>query len=197
MQYASVLRQISSRLQRINGIQHSFKVEDFVMPTDHENTLLISECGQDADLAICLQRDLLHELSGLSFPRDFSLQVFPRVSLLVEELSHFHFYCVNATEHRKISALEMEVQAEVDKFSFALDCLEELNLKNLEDQVFGILFDQLNLGDWVRDEERSRYQEAHQIARAFCRKLLRTEEDRAKMIQEYYRLPSEARFNPK
>jgi len=197
MTYGPILLQVDSRLKKINGIQHSWQVEDFVMPTETENTLLISERGEDADLAICLQKDLLDELSGLSFPNDFSLKVFPRVSLLVEELSHFHFYCVNATHQRKISALEMEVQAEVDKFSFALDCLEEMNLRNLEDDVFGILFNQLQLGPWVKSEERSRYQEAHQIARAFCRKLLRSTTDRSATIQEFYRMSPEERLNPK
>jgi len=197
MQYARVLSQVSSRLKKINGIEHSWQVEDFVMPTESENTLLISERGEDADLAVCLQRDLLEELRGLSLPHDFSLQVFPRVSLLVEEISHFHFYCVNASQQRKISALEMEVQAEVDKFAFAVDCLEELNQKNFEDQIFGLLFDELHLGSWVKEDEKARYQEAHRIARAFCRKLLRSSGDRAAMIQEYYRLPSEERLNPK
>jgi hypothetical protein len=192
-----LIDQIEFRLREINGVSHFLHARDFVMPTKAQNTLLISETGDHADIAICLMESLLNRFQSLRLPQDFTLEVQPALSVIVEELSHFNFYCVNASHGREISGLDMELQAEIDKFSFALDCLHEQNLKGFEDQLFEMHFGQLRLGEWVKPEEQERYVVAHSIARAFCRELLRQSEvgDRRSLLQRFFKAPLGSRLS--
>ena len=192
-----LIDQIELRLREMNGVSHYLHARDFILPTKAQNSLLIAEKNGQADVAICLTEALLKRFESLQLPQDFSLEVQPALSVIVEELSHFNFYCVHASHGREITGLDMELQAEIDKFSFALDCLHEQNLKDLEDQLFEMHFGRLQLGDWVKPEEEERYAEAHRIARAFCRQLLRQDSfrDRKALLQSFFKAPPSSRMN--
>ncbi len=192
---SEIVCQVDQRIKHQNGIQHPWSAADFVIPTENENSLLISEREGEADLAICLRKDLLKSLELRKFPEDFSFSILPDLSILVEELSHFNFYCVHAHHGRKISGLEMEVQAEVDKFAFALDCLREQNALDLRHQLFETLFGELRLGEWVAEQDRARYEEAHRIARAFCRRLLRAHEHHQELLKDFFKQSPEERLS--
>src|SRR5690606_15861498 len=104
-----------------------------------------------------------NRLAHASLPHDFAFDRLPDLSVAIEELSHFNLYCHRALNDQPISALEMEVQGEVDKFALALQWLEEKNEGHFKDKLFEILFDQVALGSWVDQQERERYEDAHRI----------------------------------
>lgn len=191
----SSIEQIHESLKRLNGIEHSFSPEDFLIPTEAQNALLISQSSSDADLAICLENRILKVLQEKQFPRDFDLSLLPDLSVAVEELSHFNFFCVHASHERSLSLLEMEVQGEVDKFAFALDCLEQQNALNFKHALFEQCFESFQLGPWVAADEVERYRQAHQIARAFCRRLLKSFEHREQLLKEFFRLPTQDKLS--
>jgi len=166
------IAEIDERIKSITGSIHDLQPSDFLIPTEHKNALVVSESDSFVDVAVCIRRDLLERLAGKAFPRDFDLEILPDLSIVVEELSHFNRYCDHAMRNRPLSALELELQAEVDKFAFALQCLDERNENHLREQIFSVMFDECKLGDWVTDEEIHRYQKAHDVARAFCRSVL-------------------------
>ncbi|PIR22587.1 MAG: hypothetical protein COV44_07250 [Deltaproteobacteria bacterium CG11_big_fil_rev_8_21_14_0_20_45_16] len=168
----SFIAEIDEKIKSITGSIHDLQPIDFLIPTENKNALVVSEAESFVDVAVCIRKDLLERLSGKSFPRDFDLQLLPDISVVVEELSHFNRYCDHAMRNQPLSALELELQAEVDKFAFALECLHERNENHLREQIFSVLFDECKLGDWVTDEEVERYQKAHEVARAFCRSIL-------------------------
>lgn len=180
------LNEIESAIRRINNSRHDFLSEDFLILTDNQNALLVSEQDQDVDIAICLQRSLLEKLDALELPLDFHIDHLSDLSVVVEELSHFQYFCENASRNRVLSPLELEIQAEVDKFSYSLDCLERQNQKELEAAVFHRLFDEFQVGAWVKEEEIPVYEHAHHVARAFCRKLLHLKDDRPSLMQSFY-----------
>jgi hypothetical protein len=192
-----LIDQVENRLRKINGIEHYLRARDFVIPTELDNSLIIAEREGEADLAICLREKVLERLSSVQLPQDFDFELIPDLSLVVEELSHFNFYCVHAHSGRQISGLDMEIQAEVDKFAFALDCLEQQNQASLEHKLFDLHFEHLKLGGWVSSDLALRYEDAHRIARGFCRKILqrpRASERRA-LLRDFFRSPSKDRWN--
>jgi len=191
-EYESI-RKIEKRIREITGSSHGISSIDFLIPTENQNAFVVYELGDEADIAVCLKKELLNELSSKSFPEDFDLQILSSLSIAVEELSHFNYYCEKAIRNINLSPLEMEIQAEVDKFAFALDILQERNEGKLRDEVFSIMFDQLQLGEWVSENEKSTYEAAHHIARSFCRKMLnetRLPQDSKEWFRTFYRLES-------
>lgn len=191
-----VIEEIQKQLELLYGKSNPLKPADFIIQTRDKNALVVSQNGDEADLAICLSEQLLRRFQNQTFPQDFDLSCFPDLSVIVEELSHFNFFCENAFKNQEVSPLELEVQGEVDKFGFALECLYARNEMFLADKIFESLFDNFKLGHWVSPDERERYQQAHEVARAFCRKVL----DRAKSMsdkRELFRSFYEASFERK
>ncbi|MBN8554273.1 MAG: hypothetical protein J0L93_02415 [Deltaproteobacteria bacterium] len=166
--------QIQSGLETLNGISNPHAAEDFIIASEKRNALLISEIDREADVAICLQKEILQKFSETKLPTDFNLEVFPELSIVIEELSHFNTYCIKATQDESVSALELEVQAEVDKFGLALGWLEQRNEFELREKVYDLLFKEVQIGSWVKDSELARYAEAHLIAKNFCKQILQS-----------------------
>lgn len=200
MKNQSLLNEIQERLQHLNGFDHALAPDDFLISTRKQNQLLVQEQGDEADLAICLQQQLLEKFRDKKFPDDFNLEVYPELATIVEELSHFNYYCERATQSRQVSPLELEVQGEVDKFGFALECLQARNETALRDEVFDVLFERHSFQPTLTSQEKQIYQEAHDIARAFCRRVLRAldhEEEYRSHFQNFFQLSNQDKLSLK
>lgn len=168
------LDDFDERLAHLHGRRSGFRSKDFVVPSQKRNAILVNEVDGSADLAILLKKELLDRYQNFDIKKDFKLEHFPDLSVLIEELSHFKTYCDNAERNLEVSPLSLEVQAEVDKFSFALDCLEEVNYKALRHKVFETQFETLILGDWVKESEKDLYHQAHSLAKKYCLGLMKS-----------------------
>ncbi|TVQ79437.1 MAG: hypothetical protein EA369_04710 [Bradymonadales bacterium] len=190
------LKSIQRQIETVNGQENPYDSRDFVMATESQNALLVNQTEGVADLAICLQAKLLEEFGERHYPSDFRLEDFPSLSVLVEELSHFNYFVEKTRLNQQIRPLDLEIQSEVDKFSFALSCLQGSG-QEFQDEIFELLFDQIRLGDWVDEQERARYHDAHQIARSFCRAVLNESscfDDQRSLFQAFFSLtPQEKR----
>lgn len=192
------LKEIQFQLQKLNDSRHEFQVTDFLLPTNKQNALLINQEGENLDIAICLSSSLLDKFQTKKYPVDFNVESFSELSVIIEELSHFNLFCENAMRNQETSALELELQGEVDKFGFALECLHAQQEQALADVVFEVLFDELKLGDWVKAQDRGRYIQAHETARAFCRKVMKNSEDmqkRRKLFKTFFHSPFTKKIN--
>lgn len=121
---------------------------------------------------------------------------------VLEGVSHFHYVTWSARHDRSVSLLELEVQAEVDKYASALSLLLAQNEGRFPADLFRRLFAACDLLPHLSDEERRRYAEAHRCAARFCERLesrfLRRRQARpAAMLAElrsFYRLGSHAKL---
>lgn len=163
------------KIESINGQNNPLRSEDFVWPTEMQNALIVSQQNGVSDVAICLQQKILQEFADRNYPEDFSFDDLPALSVLIEEISHFSFFCEKSRVKQEISPLDMEIQAEVDKFSFVLHCLEEMERANERHFVYEVLFENPKLGDWVPERDKGLYLDANQIAKNFCRSFLKEE----------------------
>jgi hypothetical protein len=194
------LIQIHKDLQKLNGVNHIFSVMDFVKETDGKNTCIFKENKDDTEALICLNKELLERVNALQLPNDFSFNNVSDVSIVIEELSHFITYCHKAEKDDPISQLELEVQAEVDKFALILSWLSQKNEEDKKHDLFDRLFGDLNLGDWVPLDSQDRYKEAHEIARSFCRSILNNKlnyKDRRKVFQKFFLTPASEKLSVK
>jgi len=90
-----------------------------------------------------------------------------------EGLSHFVYLCTRAAAGRPVSLLELEVQAEVDKFALLLLHLWRRGLRRLSPALRRRLFDRVRYRAHLGPEELSRYREANRLASGYARWLER------------------------
>jgi hypothetical protein len=177
-----VLRALQGGLESMYRVETHLDVCDFLLSTpdrdglvpDREarEQLLISQNDSDLELALFVDERTLENLA-LRDPRrrldDDNLQDF---LYAVEGVSHFVYLASRAKEERPVSAVELELQAEVDKYLVAL--LVAWNQSgepptNLRERLFQrILF----AGDLSR-EERERYALANSAASEYTASLER------------------------
>ena len=179
------LKQVQESLESLNGYRMPYAVQDFLVPSKNTDQLLIKESSDEAEVLICLQETRLEKLSKFHFPNDFHLDLLPDLGVVIEELSHFNTYCLSALQNREISSLELEVQGEIDRFGVALDFLHQKNESDLREQVFDLLFSDLQTGAWVKPEDEERYRDAHRLAKNFCRSILERRLEYPQMQQEF------------
>ena len=200
MQSWNLLKQIQAHWEELNGFQNEHFCQDYVQESTERNALLVKEVGGEAELLLCIKKDLLDRLSSAELPKDFHLNLLPDLSVVVEELSHFNTFCDRAIKDQEISQLELEVQGEVDKFGVALQWLDQRNEAHLQDEIFRILFDDLRLGGWVSEAEKARYEEAHHIARNFCRQVMDQDlspKERQKEFRDFFIRPTAEKISIK
>lgn len=129
--------------------------------------VLVRECDDGLDLAVWI--DDVH-LSAVAQAPDTESVV--RRSLrsfcaVIEGISHFMFLVHRATRNEPVTLLELEVQAEIDKFVSA-----HLHCPNAAPALRRAIFQDAELHDGLDDDERSRYREAGRLARGWCDHLL-------------------------
>jgi hypothetical protein len=120
----------------------------------------------------------------------------------LEGVSHFHYVVWSADRAREVSLLELELQAEVDKYASALRLMLAQRAGRFPGELHRRLFDRASFVPGLAAEERARYEEAHRFAARFCRRLeerfLRRRRARPEALlgelRGFYRLPSHAKL---
>jgi hypothetical protein len=104
-----MLRRIQRRLERFYGLERAPDVVDFVRDGEHgsRELLLLREGGEELELALFLPPD--GSSPGVACSEDLRLQ-------LLEGVSHFVYIAERARTGLPATRLELELQAEVDKF---------------------------------------------------------------------------------
>lgn len=204
-----LVRELQQWLGRLYAIELSADVSDYLVTdarvpaqllgTDEplsDEMLLVQECPGSVDLTLYLNAALLDRLDYAD-PRyrlvHGNLDDFCRV---LEGVSHFVYLAWKACNDRRVSMLELEVQAEVDKYLGARLLLESQGGAVMQGpELLQRLFAQVRYRDSLSTEEQARYRCANDVASRYCRNL----EQRftagpvpAAMMQElraFYRMP--------
>ena len=92
--------------------------------------------------------------------------------MLAEGVSHFVHVLLHAQRERPISAFELELLAEIDKF-LLLAAHERRRSGELPRDLHSRLFDRIDFAEGLDAQERARYRDANRLAARFCLFLLR------------------------
>jgi hypothetical protein len=169
-------------------------------PTDEQ--LLIAETDDGVELGLYLDSTVLERLAQRCPLRALDEVNLQDYCTALEGVSHFHYVIWSAACARAVSLLELELQAEVDKYATALSLLLAQREGRFPAELFRRLFDGGELLPHLSAPERDRYTEAHRFAARFCRRLeekfLRRRQARpAAMLAElrsFYRLGAHAKL---
>jgi hypothetical protein len=134
-----------------------------------EEWVVVREGPDGVNVGVYVAAPALERLKGLPGPSEALEDAFQAFCLATEGVSHFLMLFERARRQEPVSMLELETQAEVDKFVFAAlhhpDRMEEWHTR---------LFRNVRLAQGLCEEELSRYTEAGRLAGAFCASLCAT-----------------------
>lgn len=95
----------------------------------------------------------------------------PDYCTALEGVSHFHYLVWSLARGRNVSLLELELQAEVDKYATALALLTSQRQGRFPPALHARLFDAVSFLPDLDETARQRYEEANRHAARFCRSL--------------------------
>ena len=177
-----LLNRLQRHLENIYEVQSGYRVADFLIddpalarrldstpnPRDLPEKLLIRQDGESLDLALYLDPDLLRRLDDNDPTESLHGDNLHDFWMALEGISHFLYLTWNAGHERSVSLLEMELQAEVDKYILAAFLFGRQMRGLVPKALYRQLFHAARFDERLDAAERYRYQSANYFAGRFC-----------------------------
>ena len=198
-------------LTELYALDIAYDVNDFVItdrvladllgggkrPLDEE--LLILEQEGEAEISLYLAAELVSRLDANDPTTSLTETNLADFWVACEGVSHFTYFVFRASADRSVSLLEMELQAEVDKFFATALFLKRQGFRPPAG-LHHWLFELPRFAEALSPSELERYERANHYAARYCRQLLPKlldESAAAELRQElryFYRLPRERKI---
>ncbi len=171
------LNHLQRHLESLYDVHSLHRVEDFLLtdrislddaPPSTQETLLVHQYKGDLDIGLFLDRELVHRLRQDCPTRQLHDGNLEDYLAAVEGVSHFLYLVWNAHHGRSVTQLEMELQAEVDKFVTATYWISRQYGGHVLGELHQALFQNYRLRNGLSPERRQRYQRASRLAARYC-----------------------------
>ena len=180
-----VLRRMQSLLTRLYDAPVEHDAEDFLIcdrrrlrevvgdqpgPMSDEQVFVVQEDGS-VRIGLFIDQRVLERLERhdpLKALDDRNLHDF---CTALEGVSHFHYLIWSVARSRPVSLLELELQAEVDKYATALALLTKQRAGAFPGALHARMFNGVSFLPQPDDASRRRYEEANRHAARYCRSL--------------------------
>ena len=203
-----LIQNIQSHLEKIYDLQIGEKATDYLISLEEVEELLQVRANHDSPLlpkelflvnpnpqedtlevALFFDDRLTKNLANNSPFESLNSGNISDFCTLIEGVSHFVYYLHKMKLEHNVSQLELELQAEVDKY-----VLLSFFLRNCGGEILDLLFENYSLYENLNEEQAQRYDKATELARQFCYRLsqLSTTVDQGDLMQElrtFYGLP--------
>lgn len=177
-----MLDTIQEHLEAIYGIRAEYRAKDFLVDGDaarrlggsgrSREELLLSQGEEGLELALYVEPQLLARVTAAAGPHGAMTADIGDFCEVAEGVSHFLYVAHTARQERTVSLLELEAQAEVDKFAVCTLLEWGLNVGRWAGTLVGRLFEQVQFRPQLSEPERWRYSEANRLAKSYCERLL-------------------------
>jgi hypothetical protein len=180
-----LLRRMQTLLAQLYDAPVHEDVQDFVLSDRRQLCAAVGEQGghetdeqvyvveeeQGVRLGVFIDRNVLERLA-----RRDPLQALDEDNLAdfctaLEGVSHFHYLVWSVARGRNVSLLELELQAEVDKYASAVALMTRQRCGRFPEALHARMFHAVSFLPQLDEISRSRYQEANRHAARFCRSL--------------------------
>lgn len=206
---------VQDQLQRIYEIDTGARVGEFLVTDpevvsrleagqpgtrDVQEKLLVRERGDELDLALYIDPSVGDRLSGADPTERLHDENLADYLVLLEGVSHFVYLAWNAARERPVTLLELELQAEVDKYVSSLFWLSTQGDGRVPRRLKDILFDGVEYDEQLDEEGLERYETANRVAMKYCAGLeqrfltRRRVREMIEDVRRFYRLPQEAKL---
>jgi hypothetical protein len=179
---ASLASRVQRGLERFYGLEEGPPIEGLARPVDAggREALLLREEDDGVAIAVLLPPEGLAESPG-----ELSLDT---VCQVVEGVSHFVYLAERIRREVPITQLELELQAEVDKFVVLAYRALTANDTSRAQAIHARLYDDVRYLHEAGSIEGERYRMANDLAARFCARLRLQDGHRARRIlHRFYR----------
>ena len=135
-----------------------------------DEKLLIAETDGEAEVSLYLEPRVLERLARSDPLARLDADNLEDFWTAFEGVSHFTYYAWNAQLEKSVTLLEMELQAEVDKYVATALLLSRQGHRPLRG-LHNWLFEMPRLDERLDGDELDRYRRANRYAGKYCRKL--------------------------
>jgi hypothetical protein len=136
--------------------------------------VLVAEDGDTLWVSVYLEPALLQRLAASNPFEALHAGNIADYWTVLEGVSHFVYLVWNASYDRQVTLLELELQAEVDKYVGSLWLLRAQNPKRFPAELHHLLFERARVDDILAGNRAGLYRAANRYAAQFCRRLART-----------------------
>jgi hypothetical protein len=210
-----VLRGLQSLLGRLYDVELPYDVYDFLVTdrtsvgasTNERRTLdeelLLAESTDGAGVALYLDPEILSRLEAADPHRALTEKNLADYCTALEGVSHFVYSIYGLERDMPVSLLELETQAEVDKYAITVFLMaEQQGGEAYPAQVHARLFDRVSFDVRLEPDQYERYRTAHDLAARYCRRLERRFVNRGTLkieamlreLRSFYRLRHTAKL---
>ncbi len=183
--FSSVLSSILHHIDRIYGLDLGVAVEDFLITGEtcyrlgarvREGSVLVQQGSEkeEVQLGVYIDESSLTRLREIDLRKSMTPRDFAVLLTAIEEVSHFAYLCFSADRDRTVSELELELQAEVDKFITSSLILASRSGGRVPLDILDRLFDDFVVRSDLDAPHRERYLAASSLASRYCAHLVRT-----------------------
>lgn len=213
---SAVLRGMQSLLGRLYDVEVRYDVHDFLV-TDRaaltditpendrrtlDESLLLAETADGAGVSLYIDPALLARLEQANPLGSLTETNLADYCTALEGVSHFVYSTWRLHGGAPVSLLELETQAEVDKYAATVFLIADQQGGTYPAQVHPRLFDRVSFDDRLEPEQYDRYRTAHRCAAQYCRRLERRFVERGeprvealvRELRKFYRLGSSAKL---
>jgi len=201
-----MLSQLQDHLTNIYRVDPGYNVKDFLITDpiiagilgkgslipDTEESVLLQEDADGLALGVFLDDAVLSRLKESNPLQALQADQLNDLWTVLEGISHFNYIAWRARKNRHVSLLELEMQAEVDKFVSTFVLALDQEDSELADKLHGWLFDNVSFKPCLSKDQHERYTTANNYAARFCHGLRkRLSRDSRKGLHElryFYRL---------
>ena len=164
----NLLPRIQFELEGLYQFKLDQRVEDFCVyaPTQGER-FLIREAPASLDLALCLNKKSLQNLERKDPFAILKQEDLNDFCTTIEGVSHFLYFLKKFHDYSPVTQLELELQAEIDKYLFVALLYYRQN-QTIPHSLLHLLFENIRLLPGLTQEQQERYRTANQLASKFC-----------------------------
>jgi hypothetical protein len=209
----TTLGSLQDYLTNLYELDLAFRVEDFLTSDEQlakslegdayrptPEKLLIRETPDDVECSLFMDAQVLARLDAGTPLSNMSIAQLEDFWTALEGVSHFLYLAWNAHHDRGIRGVELELQAEVDKYVVTTHLAATQSAVTLPD-IHTLLFEQTRLVSGLSEALGQRYRDASRSAAIYCRSLARRfgvmpHPDLVRELRRFYRLdhPAKLRF---
>jgi hypothetical protein len=208
-----VLQQLQALLAGIYDLPMQYQVHDFlftererlpqaVRDSHTDEQLLVLDEGGAAAVGLFLDAQLLDRLILANPLEALHAGNLADYWTALEGVSHFIYLAWNAGHDRGVSLLELELQAEIDKYVSSWWLLREQDPARYPAELHRLLFERSRIDGRLAGDRCELYREANQYAARFCRRLERqlsggaalARRDTLAELRRFYRLSRERKM---
>jgi hypothetical protein len=201
-----MISQLQDHLTSIYRVDPGYDVSDFLITDpviagilgkgslipDSEESVLMREDEDGLALSVFLDDAMLTRLKDANPMQEIQVDQLKDLWTVLEGISHFNYIAWRARKNRGVSLLELEMQAEIDKFVSTFFLALDQEDSELTVKLHGWLFDDIRFNPKLSKDQHERYTAANNYAARFChglrKRLSRNSREGLHELRHFYRL---------